>query len=104
MRGQGSQLGTLGWVAVALACMAGLGMSGDPGSSTPSPEGGQTVQRDRQTEPSKRAKPKMSGLVIDHTATGLVVLPWKDGAPTTVKATSRQRNRCPVDSRYPDCL
>lgn len=56
-------------------------------------------------KPEKPRKAKgPDGIVIDHVDGALVVLPWTDGGPVQVRATAKQRSRCPMDARYPDCL
>lgn len=98
-------------ILVALFVVLGLGVavtksdSGDAGGSS------FTLFDDLPTEagdddPPKRKKKggPPSGIVIESRDGALVILPWKDGGPVEVYATAGQRDRCPLDARYPDCL
>jgi hypothetical protein len=45
-----------------------------------------------------------AGAVAEHRGDTLVVVPWHDAPMTAVKATDLQRQACPVNARFPECL
>lgn len=99
-------------ILVALFVVLGLGVAVTKGDGGDAGGSSFTLFEDLPTaegdgEPSKKRKekePGLSGIVIESRDGALVVLPWKDGGPVEVDASEVQLDRCPLDSRYPDCL
>lgn len=107
MKGQGKNLlATLGYATVAVVAGIGLAASGGLDDKSAASDS-RTLFKVIETkdEPAKKAKkPRLVGVVSGHTATGLLITPFSDAPVTPVKATAAQRERCPLDARYPDCV
>lgn len=91
------------------AAVIGVGMAlgGGGDGKTPPPDFGKLFKDIGADKPAKKPakkKPRVVGVVADHVDGQLLIVPFSDDPMTTVDATASQRDRCPRDARYPDCL
>ncbi|MEV6036066.1 hypothetical protein AB0L65_33265 [Nonomuraea sp. NPDC052116] len=106
MKGQGKNLlATIGYATVAVVAGIGLAASGGmDGKSATSDSRTLFKVTETKDQPKKTKKPRLVGVVSGHTDTGLLIAPFSDAPVAPVKATAVQREKCPLDARYPDCL
>ncbi|MFI7126027.1 hypothetical protein ACIBQ1_10055 [Nonomuraea sp. NPDC050153] len=103
MKGQGKNLlATIGYLTVAVAAGIGLAMSG--GVDADAARGHLFKVTETKDQPRKAKKPRLVGVVSGHTSNGLLITPFSDAPLTPVKASAAQREKCPLDARYPNCL